>query len=250
MSFKQSSTGSTVRGKQVQKATIGVWGAVPIDLLAENPPGSAVKVYVALASFQGTAERAWPCKDEIQSRAGIGNDVTYYKGLSWLKEHGWIESSRRGLGLTNIYSVRLSIHPDSQESRDTESLESSDSLYITKTPKENTNTKPPDDALADSFQRVWDIYPRKEGRTQAANNYRKLVRRISAEDLHAAVENYLDHIKQSGIEKQFVIRGGNFFSPAQARYEDYLPENYQRQKKVDPAISKQLDALRRQNAAR
>lgn len=86
----------------------GVYGIVPIELLQE--PGitmNHLKVYTAIASFQGAGQSAWPSREMIRVRAGVSTIGKVSEGTSWLEKHGWIEKRRRGQQKSNVYSVLI-----------------------------------------------------------------------------------------------------------------------------------------------
>lgn len=183
--------------------------------------------------------------------------------LSNLAEKGVIEKKKlnenpydQTLWYTVIdhQEMRVILDTSDQSSLDTShqcTLDTSDqSSFVTDNKPDKklapTGADTTEDSLAASFQKVWDIYPRKEGKTQAFNNWKKLIKRYAAEDIFAAAQNYRDAVSKAGTEKRFVIRGGNFFSPQQGRYEDYLPGAYQPEEETDPKIEAAMEILRRQ----
>ncbi|HSV95564.1 MAG TPA: helix-turn-helix domain-containing protein [Spirochaetota bacterium] len=82
---------------------LGIFGAVPVKILQDDrvkPNG--VKAYIALSSFQGTKDFAYPSIPVIAERAGL-SDRAVIDALKNLTETGWIVKKRRGRTLTNIY---------------------------------------------------------------------------------------------------------------------------------------------------
>ena len=142
------------------KARLGLYGLMPIELFhTEGCTYGAVRVYTALASFQGTGDSCWPSRKAIMGRAGITGIGTYNTGLSWLKTTGWVQHEQRGLGQTNVYSVMVPC-ADVPEMGSSEEPKHGTSVYITKTNKENTTRKPGQlkDPLARFFEDEMDSY--------------------------------------------------------------------------------------------
>ncbi len=89
------------------KMKLPVHGLVPISLLQEGGLTLAdLKVYTALASFQGHNDEAFPSRHGISKRAGIPEN-TVSRAITHLIELGWIERIQRGQRLTNIYRVLI-----------------------------------------------------------------------------------------------------------------------------------------------
>ena len=66
--------------------------------------------------------------------------------------------------------------------------------------------------LEADFMDLWEAYPRKEGRKQAFEAYKKaLAKGTPPETIRDGVKAYLDHIRRNGTPSQYIITGGNFF---------------------------------------
>lgn len=85
----------------------GIWGAVPIALLQDqNLTPSAIRVYIALASFQGENAKSFPSLESIAERAGILRSAVP-AATDCLAENGWIMKHRHGQGKPNTYVLCL-----------------------------------------------------------------------------------------------------------------------------------------------
>lgn len=72
----------------------GIWGAVPVDLLREEGlTDNALRVYIALASFQGGADKCWPTVIQIAERSGVARS-SVSAATTRLVELGWIAKTR------------------------------------------------------------------------------------------------------------------------------------------------------------
>ena len=85
-------------------------------------------------------------------------------------------------------------------------------------------TSPPSAAvLADEFETLWKLYPRKEGKEQAWQAFRSARRSgVSLETILAGIEKYIEQIDREQIGMRFVIQGGNWFK--YKRWEDGPPQ--------------------------
>ena len=73
-----------------------------------------------------------------------------------------------------------------------------------------------------SFDACWESYPRKQDRKEALRAFTaRLHEGVPLADLHTAVENYAESVRQNHTERQFVMLGKTFFGPNE-RWETYL----------------------------
>ena len=89
------------------KFTPGIFGACPIELLQEEKISlNKIKVYVAIASFQGGNDKAFPTREQIMERAGIDREGSVSEAITWLVKTGWIIRQRRARA-SSIYKISL-----------------------------------------------------------------------------------------------------------------------------------------------
>lgn len=73
--------------------------------------------------------------------------------------------------------------------------------------------------LRDEFEQLWKLYPRKEGKDQARQAYRRARRKgVSMETIRAGIEAYKERIYRDQIGMRYVAHGGTWF--AGQRWED------------------------------
>ncbi len=70
------------------------------------------------------------------------------------------------------------------------------------------------------FDSIWELYPRKEGKTSVKAKKRKELYEIGYDTLKKCIEKYIEAKK--GVDKQYILMGSTFFN---GRYTDYLEEN-------------------------
>jgi len=100
-------------GKESEKRKIGVYGMVPIAILQdESVTKNMLKVYTALASFQGGGDSCWPSVAKIAERAGVRNNAVS-EATDKLEEAGWIQKTRRSnQRQTNKYEVLVDVEQE------------------------------------------------------------------------------------------------------------------------------------------
>ena len=79
------------------------------------------------------------------------------------------------------------------------------------------------------FEALWSLYPKKQGKTDALNAYRRALKDgVTDEQIKTGIEAYVAHLKANGTEMQYIKMGGTFFN--QRCWND----DYTIQKKVEP----------------
>jgi len=77
--------------------------------------------------------------------------------------------------------------------------------------------------LADDFEKLWNLYPRKEGKKPAFDSYKRVVTRKQNPATNKQIQNgivaYCKELEAAGTDKQFVKQGSTFFS--QEAWQDY-----------------------------
>lgn len=78
------------------------------------------------------------------------------------------------------------------------------------------------------FESFWKIYPRKDGsKSKAQEKYLAAIKSgVNHEELQQGLEKYIEHIKATGTEKQFIAHGATWLHQKrwEAEYETQQPE--------------------------
>ena len=83
---------------------LGIFGGCPISLLQDKSvKPNAVKVFIALMSFEGTGVESYPSREQIAERAGLSTPEKVSNAIQNLVETGWVNVIRRGKKQSNIY---------------------------------------------------------------------------------------------------------------------------------------------------
>ena len=72
------------------------------------------------------------------------------------------------------------------------------------------------------FEKLWALYPKKEGKGKIRISKKKELFRIGYEEMERTIIRYKS--EKVGVEKQFIQNGSTFFNSG---YVDYLDKNYQ-----------------------
>ena len=81
--------------------------------------------------------------------------------------------------------------------------------------------------LADNFDKIWQIYPRKDGKNTAFNHYKAWLKgrnyagrivKLDNKQMWYATKKYADLVKENKTEKQYIKMGSTFFNDAIMEY--------------------------------
>ena len=85
----------------------------------------------------------------------------------------------------------------------------------------------PSEELADNFDKIWQIYPRKDGKNTAFKHYKAWLKgkeyagrtvKLTNKQMWYAVKKYADSILRNRTEKQYIKMGSTFFNEAIMEY--------------------------------
>ena len=96
--------------------------------------------------------------------------------------------------------------------------------HIKDTSIKDTSIKDNNTSIDDFFEKIWQLYPRKKGKSEISNTKKKELYKIGFEKMKQSIENYKKEIKANNTEDKFIKHGSSFFN---TNYKDYLPENYE-----------------------
>lgn len=74
-------------------------------------------------------------------------------------------------------------------------------------------------SIKDEFEKLWEIYPNKQGKQHAYRAYERARKRkqnpVTYEQVKAGIEQYCEYIAAKGISKQYIKHGSTYFSGAE-----------------------------------
>lgn len=78
---------------------------------------------------------------------------------------------------------------------------------------EKDNTSPTASVDSD-FEKLWALYPRKEGKKAALKKYREVIKKGTAtnKQIQSGIVAYKRHLKASGTEGKYIKQGGTYFN--------------------------------------
>lgn len=74
-------------------------------------------------------------------------------------------------------------------------------------------------SIKDEFEKLWEIYPNKQGKQHAYKAYERARKRkqkpVTYEQVKAGIEQYCEYIAAKGISKQYIKHGSTYFNGAE-----------------------------------
>lgn len=94
-------------------------------------------------------------------------------------------------------------------------------------------------SIKDEFEKLWEIYPNKQGKQHAYKAYERARKRkqdpVTYEQVKVGIEKYCEYIAAKGISKQYIKHGSTYFNGAEWESEydltpvqQYQPNTYQK----------------------
>lgn len=67
--------------------------------------------------------------------------------------------------------------------------------------------------LEEDFEKLWKLYPRKEGKKKAYEAYKRAIKQgVTNKEIQAGIVNYLKQIKIQGTDKKYIKQGSTWFN--------------------------------------
>lgn len=67
--------------------------------------------------------------------------------------------------------------------------------------------------LDEDFNKLWKLYPRKEGKKKAFEAYKRAIKRgVTNKEIQTGIVNYLTQIKIQGTDKKYIKQGSTWFN--------------------------------------
>lgn len=141
---------------------------------------------------------------ELEKRGYLQRKRTRIKGK--LKDSVWILSETPNLENLSLENLNLE----------------KDTLTSTNCNKTNNNNNRSSDKSTDrvsekqldeDFDKLWKLYPRKEGKKKAYEAYKRAIKQgVTNKEIQAGIVNYLKQIKIQGTDKKYIKQGSTWFN--------------------------------------
>ena len=166
-------------------------------LKVQNLSPTKKLILVVLANYADENGSCYPSHRHIASIVGLKDHKGIQKNIKAFEELGLIDIEARykteGGQTSNRYHLKklLSINPPPHRAKTP-----TPRVEVTPNTKEETkdNNKP---SYEKGFKKFWDIYPRKIGKYNAYNSWKKSIKDIEETDLIVSTKNFADTVRQT-----------------------------------------------------
>jgi len=168
----------------------------------------------------------------------VENETAIKSGLDELKERGYLRvdkilpnatESKRIEYIYNIFEQPIENQGVENLGVENLALENHTQLNtnILNTKNNNICSSDNEQELADNFDLIWAVYPRKERKNTAFNHYKAWLKgkkyagrtvRLTNRQMWSATKKYADLMEQNKTEKQYIKMGSTFFNEAIMEY--------------------------------
>lgn len=96
------------------------------------------------------------------------------------------------------------------------------------------DTEANDSGLADDFEKIWQLYPRKDNKNTAFKHYKSWLKgkkyagrtvKLTNKEMWFATKKYADQVKINNTENQYIKMGSTFFNESIYEYVEKTNEN-------------------------
>lgn len=214
-----------------QKDYIALTKAILFDL--PEPKIAAVNQYIADRIFSSLRERDRAKTGMQKSRKSRNNSVT-------LQQEEKKEVSPLSSPLSSPPHPLISppYNPPSPEKRE-ESVSDAGARAIGGADEQTVS-------LESRFDALWKLYPKKAGRINALNDYKRAVKDgVTDEEIAAGIARYVEYIQTRNTDPQYILQGSTFFHQRRWTDEYTIPVRSQNAEQSGDAF---LDYLNEQLA--
>lgn len=166
-----------------------------------------------------------------------------------LEELGYLERKKTRNDKGQIIKTEWYIYEKPNEGSGTYSYYEFDEKYCQPCEKEKKEKK---NELADDFDMIWKLYPRKDGKGQAFNHYKAWLKgkeyagrriKLTNEEMKNAVKKYADEIEKEKTEKRYIKMGSTFFNGAIMEYVKLCEDEKELKKEKENTVAVDTSVL-------
>lgn len=135
-----------------------------------------------------------------------------YKETVYTDEKSMLDVQKNGTYAECIRDVSKMDTDCIQAVDETDTQVSIDKVSIDKISKDNNNSHSTVRVSSSDFEKLWSLYPRKEGKKEAFAAFQRAVKHgTTVETIENGIKAYCKHIEDCKIEKQYIKKGSTYF---------------------------------------
>lgn len=113
------------------------------------------------------------------------------------------------------------------------------SLTVDDTVDDSSRKNTSSNELTVSFESLWSLYPRKQGKQVAFKKYKQAIEKGTRhEEIEQGIKDYVEHIKSNNIKQNFVKHGSAWFNQA-----GWLDEYNMKKKHINAYSEEEINSL-------
>lgn len=185
----------------------GMYSRVPIPLVRNKEISNQAKiVYMQLASHSD----GWVIYVKKLAEDCQMTETTLRRYVTELERHGYVVRERiKKDGLLKGYNWELVEYPNQPKRQE---LELDQAKQTEQSQKENVK-KTNAEQLQEDFEKLWELYPNKKGKTAAFKAYKRAIKDgTTNKEIQTGIVAYKKQIAINHTEKQYIKHGGTFFN--------------------------------------
>lgn len=197
------------------------------------------------------------CLDELEKYGYIKRDLIRDKKTGQVKSRGKITSPYLSslLGGEKIFTGGVNENAPGGES-DCAIKEQYKRTSNTNDQNSKKSSQSGIKQLKEDFEKLWKLYPRKEGKKEAFEAYKRAIKKDTTnKDIQTGIVSYLKYINAQSIDKQYVKQGSTWFK-GECWNDEYnvngnsSPVNQKNSNSSDPAKRTVADLEREEKESR
>lgn len=191
-------------------------------------------LYGEITSLTNYNGECWATNDYFAKLYGV-NKKTISTWITDLKENGYIQVELiRDEGTKEIEKRIIKITPIHEKMDRGYPSKNGEGIHQKMEENNTSNNNNICSSLADDFEKLWKIYPRKDGKNQAFNHYKAWIKgksyagkveKLTNPEMWYAIRIYQCNLKINKTEKQYIKMGSTFFNEAIYEYANYYKQN-------------------------
>lgn len=155
------------------------------------------------------------CLDELEKYGYIKRELVHDEKTGKVKGRGKITSTycNRFMGGEQKFTGGVQSKTPRGESKCTIKEQYNKAIKKNNRSSDKSSDRVSEKQLEEDFDKLWKLYPRKEGKKKAFESYKRAVKKgTTNKEIQTGIVNYLTQIKAQGTAKQYIKQGSTWFN--------------------------------------
>lgn len=155
------------------------------------------------------------CLDELEKYGYIKRELVHDEKTGKVKGRGKITSTycNRFMGGEQKFTGGVQSKTPRGESKCTIKEQYNKAIKKNNRSSDKSSDRVSEKQLDEDFNKLWKLYPRKEGKKKAYEAYKRSIKQgVTNKEIQTGIVNYLKQIKAQGTEKKYIKQGSTWFN--------------------------------------